>query len=71
MRTTITIPDDLLAKTLKVSGKKYYSEAIVSLIREHLDLKERLSFLDKLFSEKVPHSFDKIKKQRKHGTWSS
>lgn len=70
MRTTITIPKDVLHATLKVSGKKYLSEAIVSTLKEYLAMHERLGFLEKLFSLKMPHSFKAIKKNRKKGAWS-
>ncbi len=71
MRTTITIPEKLLQQTMKVSGKKHMSEAIVVSLQEYLNLKERLGFLEKLYSQKLPHSFKAIKKQRKKGAWSS
>lgn len=71
MRTTITIPEAVLEETLKVSGKRHYSDAIVSTLKAYLALKERLAFLDRLFEKNLPHSFRKIKKQRKKGRWSS
>lgn len=71
MRTTITIPDELLEQTLKMSGKKYYSEAIVTSLQAYLALRQRLDFLDFLFSKKVPHRQKDIKKKRKLRKWSS
>ena len=71
MRTTITISEDLLKKTLKVSGKKRYSEAIVVSLSDYHALCSRLQFLEKLYTEKMPHSFKQIKKQRKKRKWFS
>ena len=71
MRTTITIPDHILEQTLAVSGKTHYSDAIVTSIKDYLALKSRLAFLEKLYEEPLPHTLRKIKKQRKHGSWSS
>lgn len=71
MRTTITIADDLLEKAQKLSGRSGYSEAIVTSLKEYVALRERLSFLEKLFSARSPHSFSKIKKMRRNKQWSS
>ncbi|MBI4237376.1 MAG: type II toxin-antitoxin system VapB family antitoxin [Deltaproteobacteria bacterium] len=71
MRTTITIEDELLRDVLKVSGKKGYSQAIVTTLRDYLALQKRLSFLDKLFTTRLPHSVSTLKRRRKSGTWSS
>ena len=71
MRATITIPDDLLQKTMQASGKTGYSDAIVTSIKEYLAMKARLQFLENLYHHKLPHSFEKIKRQRKQGTWSA
>lgn len=46
------------------------SEAIVYSLQDYLDLKERLGFLEKLYTSKLPHSLKKIKQQRKKGLWS-
>lgn len=70
MRTTITIADDLLRQTQKVSGKSGYSEAIVTSLRDYVAMKERLSYLNTLFNIKPPHSFEQIKKMRKKNRWS-
>lgn len=71
MRTTITIPEDLLRKTQKMTGSKGYSEAIVTSLKDYVSLKERLNYLQALFSKKSPHSFKKIKAHRKKRRWSS
>lgn len=71
MRTTITIPKEVLEQAMEVSGSKQYSEAIVTSIKDYLALKERLGFLEELFHKRLPHSFKKIKKQRRKGKWSS
>jgi len=71
MRTTITISEDLLKKTVKTSGKKFVSEAIVSSLTEYHALRERMNFLEKLFQHKLPHSFSQIKRQRKKRQWYS
>ena len=71
MRTTITITEALLEETMKISGKEKYSEAIVTSLRDYIDLKKRLGLLEDLFTHPVPHKLKKIKKQRKQGQWSS
>ncbi len=71
MRTTITIQEDLLKKTQKLTGAKGYSEAIVTSLKDYVALKERLKYLELLFSEKSPHSFKNIKKLRRKKKWSS
>lgn len=70
MRTSITINEDLLKKAQRASGKKGYSEAIVTSLRDYVAMKERLAYLDELFSKKSPHSQKKIKQGRKKGSWS-
>lgn len=70
MRTTITIPKEILEQTMAVSGSERYSEAIVTSLRDYLALKERLSLLEMLFQKKLPHSFKKIKQQRRKKKWS-
>ncbi len=71
MRTTISIPEDLLKTAQRLSGSKGYSEAIVSSLRDYVLLKQRLRYLDQLFSKKSPHSLKKIKAYRKKRQWSS
>lgn len=71
MRTTITIAEDLLKQTMKTSGKSRYSEAIVTSLKDYVSLKDRIFFLDKLFSHQLPHSFKKIKQLRRKRQWSS
>jgi hypothetical protein len=71
MRTTITIPPELLAEAQKLSGKSGYSDAIVTAIADYVALRKRLSLLEDLFERKTPHSLSKIKKQRRKRTWSS
>lgn len=70
MRTTITIPDELLQETLKISGKKRLSEAVVTSLKDYVALKKRLNFLNDLFNNKVPHSLQKIKQKRRNKKWS-
>lgn len=71
MRTTITIPEEVLKEAMAVSGCQRYSEAIVTALKDYLALKKRLSLLDELFQKKAPHSFSRIKRQRRKGRWSS
>jgi hypothetical protein len=71
MRTTITIPREVLEGIMEVSGKEKYSEAIVVSLKEYLALKQRLQLLEDLFSKKLPHSYRKIKSGRRKGQWSS
>lgn len=65
MRTTITIPDDLLAEAQRISGKSSHSEAIVTLLREYLALRKRLELLEDLFQYETPHSLRQIKLMRR------
>ncbi|MCC6273115.1 MAG: type II toxin-antitoxin system VapB family antitoxin [Deltaproteobacteria bacterium] len=71
MRTTITIQEDLLKKAQQLSGRSGYSEAIVTSLKDYVSLKERLAYLETLFSKKAPHSFRAIKKMRRKKKWSS
>jgi len=71
MRTTITIADDLLAEAQKASGKKGYSAAIVTSLRDYLALRTRLALLEDLFSHKAPHSYRRVKTLRRKRRWSS
>lgn len=70
MRTSITIDEALLRKARQASGKKGYSEAIVTSLQDYIAMKERLAYLNGLFSKKAPHSLKKIKLGRKKGSWS-
>ena len=71
MRTTITIPQEVLEQAMEVSGSDRYSEAIVTSLRDYLALKARLGLLETLFQKRLPHSFKKIKRQRRKKKWSS
>ncbi len=71
MRTTITIAEDLLKKAQDLTGLQGYSEAIVTSLKDYVSLKERLAYLESLFSAKSPHSYPKIKKLRKKRQWFS
>jgi hypothetical protein len=70
MRTTITLSDALVRQTLAVSGKQRLSEAVASSLEEYLALKKRLSLLDALFEQRVPHDSKRIKAQRRARKWS-
>lgn len=70
MRTTITIPEELLKEAMELSGKKHYSDAIVTSLQDYLALRQRLKMLELLFENKSPHAFSKLKKSRKKGGWS-
>ncbi|MBI2335437.1 MAG: type II toxin-antitoxin system VapB family antitoxin [Deltaproteobacteria bacterium] len=70
MRTTISIQEDLLKKTQKLTGRAGYSDAIVTSLRDYVALKERLAYLKKLFTTPPSHSFRSIKKQRRKNKWS-
>ena len=71
MRTTITIAEDLLKKAQKLSRRAGYSEAIVTSLKDYVSLRERLSYLETLFSKKAPHSWKRIKAMRRKSQWSS
>lgn len=71
MRTTVTIPEELLAEAQKLSGKSGYSEAIVTSLEEYVALRKRLSFLEDLFGRKTPHSWRGVKSLRRKRRWSS
>lgn len=71
MRTSITIAEELIKKAQKLTGKSGYSDAIVTSLRDYVALKERLSYLETLFASKTPHSFQRVKKMRRKGGWSS
>ena len=70
MRTTITISEDLLKKTQKITGLPGYSEAIVNGLQDYIKLKEKIEFLEELFKKKSPYSYKKIKSLRKKNKWS-
>ncbi len=71
MRTTITIGEDLLREARRLSGKDGYSEAIVTSLRDYVDLRKRLALLESLFMQKTPHSYRQVKSQRRKRQWSS
>lgn len=71
MRTTLSIPDEVMKKAQKLSGSNRYSEAVVTALKDYIALKERLSYLDYLFDNKVPHSYTDIKQKRRKRKWSS
>jgi len=71
MRTTITIAEDLLREAQKVSGKKGYSEAIVTSLQDYLTLRKRLALLEDLFANKPPHTYRRLKTMRRKRRWSS
>jgi hypothetical protein len=71
MRTTITINEDLLKKAQTLSKRSGYSEAIVRSLEDYVALKQRLAYLERLFSKKAPHSYKTIKKMRRKKKWSS
>lgn len=70
MRTTITISEELLTQTMRVCGKKKYSEAIVTALQDYINLNKRLSLLNKLYDTKIPHDLSKIKNSRRKNRWS-
>ena len=65
MRTTITIAEDLLAEAQRVTGKKGYSDAIVTSLEDYLALRKRLELLEDLFRKKPPHSYKRVKAMRR------
>ena len=71
MRTTISIAEELLKKAQHLTGRSGYSDAIVTSLKEYVSLRERLSYLESLFSQKSPHSWKRIKTARKNKRWSS
>lgn len=71
MRTTITIREELLAETQKLSGKSGYSDAIVSSLEEYVALRKRLALLEELFDHKTPHARRRVKSMRRKRRWSS
>lgn len=71
MRTTITIPEELLKEAQKLTGKTGYSDAIVTSIEDYIALRKRLSLLEDLFERKTPHALDRVKKSRRKNAWSS
>jgi Bacterial antitoxin of type II TA system, VapB len=71
MRTTITIPEELLEQAQKLTGKTGYSDAIVTSIEDYVALRKRLSLLEDLFQRKSSQTLDRIKKSRRKRAWSS
>ena len=71
MRTTITLPEELLKEAQKLSGKTGYSDAIVTSLQDYVMLRKRLGLLEDLFEHKTPHSYPRIKQMRRKRRWSS
>lgn len=71
MRTTVTLPNDLVEQAMDASGKRKLSDAIATTLHEHFALKRRLALLDELFDKPVPHDFRRIKRRRRKRKWSS
>lgn len=71
MRTTITIPEELLKQAQKLTGKAGYSDAIVTSIEDYVALRKRLSLLEDLFKHKSSQTLDRVKKSRRKRVWSS
>ena len=74
MRTTITIPDQLISDAKRLSGKSRLSDAVSTALQDYVGMKKRLEFLDYLFDHPVPHNWKKIKaarKGRKGRRWSA
>jgi len=70
MRTTVTLPDELVRQAMKSSGKKRLSDALASTLEDHFALKKRLALLDELFDRPVPHRWKRIKRERRRSKWS-
>ena len=71
MRTTISIAEELIAEAQRLTGKKGYSDAIVTSLRDYIALRRRLALLDRLYDRPVPHSSARIKRGRQRRRWSS
>lgn len=78
MRTTVTLPNDLVKQTLKITGEKRLSEAIVVCLTDYIRQKTTLQLFDELFpggKAKYPDDFTMsyadVKKERKKHKWSS
>lgn len=71
MRTTITLPDDLVKRTLEATGKQHLSDAVIESLEDYLRLKKRLALLDRLYGDPVPHDAKQIKASRRARAWSS
>lgn len=71
MRTTITITPELLAEAQKLSGKRGFSEAIVTSLEDYVALRRRLALLEDLFAHRTPHSAKRVKSLRRKRRWSS
>ena len=65
MRMTITIRKELLAEAQKITGKRGYSDAIVTSVEEFVALRKRLDLLEDLFNHKTPHSMRRVKSMRR------
>jgi Arc/MetJ family transcription regulator len=71
MRTTITIDEELLREAQELTGRKGYSEAIVTSLEEFVALRKRLALLEELFDHRAPHSRRALKAGRRKRRWSS
>jgi hypothetical protein len=71
MRTTVTLPDELIRQSLELSGKRRLSDAIRTLLTEEISRRKRLKLLDLLAAEKPPHDPKKIKAARRGRRWSA
>lgn len=78
MRTTVTLPDDLVKKALKITREKRLSDALVVCLTDYIRQKTALSLFDGLFPggfAKSPRdfgmSYEDVKKERKKSKWSS
>ena len=63
-RTTILIPEDILAETMRVSGSRKMSEAVVNSLTDYLSLKRRLAFLEHLKLQRPLHRLSELKRGR-------
>jgi Arc/MetJ family transcription regulator len=71
MRTTITIDEELLRAAQELTGRKGYSEAIVTSLQEFVALRKRLALLEDLFEHRTPHSRRALQAARRKRRWSS
>ncbi len=65
MKITITLPDELIEETRKITGLKSISDVASLGLREFLKSRKRLELLNHIFEYPTPHSFKKIKKDRR------
>lgn len=71
MRTTITISDETIRQAKEISGEERLSEALARTVSEYYKHKKRREAIQWLFDNKVPHSWKKIKAERRRSHWSS